>query len=609
MKMTIFKKTFMILLFSFVLMNVVNVYLDYRYTKNEFISSLDDANLRKQGMALSYEMSQNHDLLDSQDFQKKIIDFCKEESAKTSHLFDVLVVDQNYQMLYQGKQKDHMLMFKRDIYQENIDVYNDDAYVVDFQQYNISSKTIEQLDSQIIEQLHQDQSVYVQYKIDKENLVFLKIGNSVLIGKDTNEQVIQSELMTYHSQNVYYEKERQRMGDTSYYISYQQVYQDICQMAKNKSFDFIDLVNDINIRELYGYDNTFEEHDSIYHYYQIPLLKEGISYNMENTYNRDDFVGYLLLCCYETNFSSSLIQNVINNNIFIFISSLTIVLIICFIVSYMYSKRIKTIEQQTKKIANQEFDIQLSEKSNDELGSLSKSINSMSRQLKQTIEDLNQEIERVKKLEKVKNEFLINFTHEIKTPLSIIDGYIELIHETEDENQQKEYLLAIEQETQKINDLVLAMLNLSRLESGKVVLKIEDVNIDEIMTSSLDSLMTLIHKKNLNIHIDGKEVYMKVDVFEFGIVIKNIMSNAIKHTPEGGNIEICYDSQYISIENEGKHLTTQQMKTIWETYVSHDREGTGLGLAICRTILELHHFDYGVKNTEKGVCFYIRTKE
>lgn len=94
-----------------------------------------------------------------------------------------------------------------------------------------------------------------------------------------------------------------------------------------------------------------------------------------------------------------------------------------------------------------------------------------------------------------------------------------------------------------------------------------------------------------------------------GYEVLKMMNNAIKHTPEGGNIEICYDSQYISIENEGKHLTTQQMKTIWETYVSHDREGTGLGLAICRTILELHHFDYGVKNTEKGVCFYIRTKE
>ena len=123
----------------------------------------------------------------------------------------------------------------------------------------------------------------------------------------------------------------------------------------------------------------------------------------------------------------------------------------------MFTRRIKKIDIVTQQITDNHFDIQLKEKPKDELGNLSKNINHMSHQLKQTIQQLNDEIEYVKKLEGMRKEFIANFTHEIKTPLSIINGYIELIEAGKDDDKKQQYLSAIHQEIEHINQLIMAM--------------------------------------------------------------------------------------------------------------------------------------------------------
>ena len=99
-------------------------------------------------------------------------------------------------------------------------------------------------------------------------------------------------------------------------------------------------------------------------------------------------------------------------------------------------------------------------------------------------------------------------------------------------------------------------------------------------------------------HIQG-------DYKELKIVFQNFMSNAMKHTLHNGYIYIDYQNGTLSFENEGEHLTEQQINKIWDTYISNDRQGTGLGLAICRAILDLHKFTYSVNNSDKGVQFRI----
>ncbi|MEG0593253.1 MAG: HAMP domain-containing sensor histidine kinase, partial [Coprobacillus sp.] len=155
---------------------------------------------------------------------------------------------------------------------------------------------------------------------------------------------------------------------------------------------------------------------------------------------------------------------------------------------------------------------------------------------------------------------------------------------------------------------VLAMLNLSRLESGKVELHIQDIDIEDMITSIIDSFTSLLEKKDIKVRLIGDNVVIHADPFELEMVIKNFMSNAIKHTPQGCYIEIIYNENEVSIENEGSRISEEQIECIWDTYVSSDREGTGLGLAICKTILDLHGFKYKVENTDKGVRFTFTTK-
>ena len=105
--------------------------------------------------------------------------------------------------------------------------------------------------------------------------------------------------------------------------------------------------------------------------------------------------------------------------------------------------------------------------------------------------------------------------------------------------------------------------------------------------------------------IEDEFPHIQGDFKELKIVFQNFMSNAIKHTPQNRHIYIKYHQGILSFENEGKPLSHEQKETILDTYVSSDRQGTGLGLAICRSILELHGFQYDVCNSEKGVEFQI----
>nr|WP_240924478.1 HAMP domain-containing sensor histidine kinase [Massilimicrobiota sp. SW1139] len=289
----------------------------------------------------------------------------------------------------------------------------------------------------------------------------------------------------------------------------------------------------------------------------------------------------------------------------IYVISFIVCIVISLLISYILTRRIKKINQCTLAIANNDFDIHLNEKSKDELGVLSHNINQMSQQLKTTIQQLNDEIEYVKKLEGMRKEFIANFTHEIKTPLSIINGYIELIEAGKDDLKKQQYLSAIHQEIEHINQLIMAMLDLSRLESGHVELHKEDIDLEDLLMSIVETFAPILKKKHIHVVMEDEFPHIQGDIKELQTVFQNFMSNAIKHTPQNGHIYIKYHQGILSFENEGKPLSHEQKETIWDTYVSSDRQGTGLGLAICRSILELHGFQYDVCNSEKGVEFQI----
>ena len=285
-----------------------------------------------------------------------------------------------------------------------------------------------------------------------------------------------------------------------------------------------------------------------------------------------------------------------------------IIFAISWFLAHMFTRRIKKIDIVTQQITDNHFDIQLKEKPKDELGNLSKNINHMSHQLKQTIQQLNDEIEQVKKLESLRKDFINQFTHEMKTPLGIINGYGELIEEAESDEEREKYIAIIHRETKRINQLIQSMLSLSRLEAGKVEMNIEEFDLEDSVTEIIDEYEVLFMKKNIVVKVNNIQSRIKGDKKLLETVIHIFLSNAIKHTPDNGQIEVTIDKG-CAVYNSGSLIDEEDIEDIWYTFVTHDHQGSGLGLAICQSILEMHGYDYGVKNLETGVQFYFQMKE
>lgn len=301
-------------------------------------------------------------------------------------------------------------------------------------------------------------------------------------------------------------------------------------------------------------------------------------------------------------------QFMMDNSSTYFLAFLFIILI-CLCIAYMIIKPIRRIETTAKHIARREFDYPIDMTRHDELGDLARSIDKMSKELEKTINNLHQEIERVRQLEVIRKGFVSNFTHEIKTPLGIINGFSELVELEQDESKRNEYIQIIQNETKRINELVLAMLDLSKLESENISLDLEKLDLLDIVDESIDSMMYLFQKKNIHLKISLDTAIIQADRFKMEMVINNFISNALKYTEENKEVSVHLDEHVFEVENEGAHIPQEDIDKIWLTFHKVDKarneQGTGLGLAICRAILDLHHFEYGVQNTEKGVRFFI----
>ena len=307
-------------------------------------------------------------------------------------------------------------------------------------------------------------------------------------------------------------------------------------------------------------------------------------------------------------------RNQLKNDLFkdnfpLLLGGFLFIVLFSYLISYMTTRRIKEIDRVAMEITNNNFEGVLDTKGHDELSSLSSHINTMSSNLKRNIDALNLEIDQVKKMEQLRKEFIAQFTHEIKTPLAIINGNIDLLENVDDEDKKAKYIEVINKEIAVINDLVLQMLDLSKLEAKAITLDKKEIDLRELSEDIIDDYEQLLMDKKLKIEIQGEDVLIVGDRKRIEMVIQNYLSNAIKHAFINSTIKIKIKENEFSIENKGKQIDENRMDTIWESFVSDDQKGTGLGLAIVRNILELHEMSYGVYNLQGGVEFYFRWKK
>lgn len=600
-RLTIFKKIFMALLVGFIAVNALHAYMDYRFTVDRVKDSLwhFDNVFENEFMNLSLKYTQNYTELDNKEFDEMIIDFRNKYDLSNN----IMLLDKDLNVV-----KDYTMHEK---FSMIADFVNASGQFVTFEtSYNlVSDQTIKEINEYIMKASSKTKGrpyIPVEYLFDEEdNLCYLKIGDSIVFDYGIEGTVNTTLLDNYESYDLgyaWYEIPHMYIDPV---VSYKQIREDVLKDAKEYN---IYTASDGTHMGLWGYVSKFVKNDNIYNYRLYPILKSGIDYNEDMKYSNQDIEGYLLVYNYTDAGVPKIIYDVIYTKIPVYIETILVALVLCFVISYMLSRRIKKIDKTMLNISESSFDVFINDKSKDEIGTLSKNINIMSAKIKDTIGELNNELEHVKKLEGMKSEFIANFTHEIKTPLSIINGYIELIDECKDDFKKKEYLLAINKETDHINHLVLSMLNLSRLQSHNIKLNIEEIDIDELVTSTIDSFDLLIKKKNIKVVVESDSSKILGDYKELTTVMNNFISNAIKYTVAQGSIIIKVKDCILSIENEGSHIEEKDKDKIWDTYVSSDREGTGLGLAINKAILDLHDFKYNVYNTKIGVCFEVKCK-
>ncbi|MDF2672016.1 MAG: sensory transduction histidine kinase [Clostridiales bacterium] len=309
--------------------------------------------------------------------------------------------------------------------------------------------------------------------------------------------------------------------------------------------------------------------------------------------------------------------------IYFFVGAAIIVTALSLVYSKMIAKPLVKINRSATKMANLDFSEKCSVNSNDEIGNVAASLNFLSENLDNALTNLRtanakleEDIEKERDLERMRKEFVASVSHELKTPITLIDGYAVGLKDEVFEGKEKDfYLDVIIDEARKMGHLVTDMLDLSQLESGNFKLTLIELNLKELVVYTIKKYEALIAEKSVKIEtslIDN--IRINADWERMEQVLTNFITNAIRHVDENGTIKVSMidKGEHISVEveNTGSHMPEDEMKRIWDKFYKFDKSrnrkfgGTGIGLSIVKNILTLHGYEYGVSNTVGGVKFY-----
>ncbi|AYD40515.1 HAMP domain-containing protein [Clostridium fermenticellae] len=310
--------------------------------------------------------------------------------------------------------------------------------------------------------------------------------------------------------------------------------------------------------------------------------------------------------------------------IYFLIIAIFVILILSLFYSHAITKPLVILNKSALKMADLDFSQKSNIKRDDEIGSLSNTLNFLSENLFKSLNSLRsanlkleKDIEKERELEKMRKEFVAAASHELKTPISLIEGYAEAIKDGvfSDSKEHDYYLDVIIDESKIMGNLVYDMLQISQLESGRLILNKENFYLDKMLDDIISKFSTLINQKNIELHAKiDKSVKINADWNKIEQVINNFLTNAIRYTNKNEiiNIYLKYDNPYFtfSIENSSNPMSDEQLSKIWDRFYKVDKSGnrklggTGLGLTIVKNILILHKFDFGVRNTALGIEFY-----
>lgn len=286
-------------------------------------------------------------------------------------------------------------------------------------------------------------------------------------------------------------------------------------------------------------------------------------------------------------------------------------------------KRLYLISDKMKNL-NFEAKYENTENYNNEIDILGQNMNELSETLEQTIKELKnanitlkQDIAQKEEIDEMRKEFLSNVSHELKTPIALIQGYAEGLREgiNDDPESRDFYCDVIMDEASKMNMMVKKLLTLNQLEFGNEKANMDRFDIVELVRNYIKSAELLARQKEATIQFDVEEpIFVWGDEFKVEEVLQNYYSNALNHIDGEKIIEIKVvkldNHARVSVFNTGKPIPKESIGHIWEKFYKVDKArtreygGSGVGLSIVKAIMESMNQAYGVINYDNGVEFY-----
>ncbi len=306
-------------------------------------------------------------------------------------------------------------------------------------------------------------------------------------------------------------------------------------------------------------------------------------------------------------------------------AAIVISAIIIYLFSRKVTKPVMELADISKRMTALDFDAKFESKGENEIDVLGEHMNQLSEALEKTISELKtannelrRDIEHKEKIDEMRKEFLANVSHELKTPLALIQGYAEGLKDgiNEDAESREFYCEVIVDEAQKMNQMVKKLLTLNEVEFGQENVSMERFDVAELIEGLAQSCSLLVEQKGgeLRTKVAGP-LYVWSDELKIEEVLTNYISNACNHLEGEKIVEIKAvpkdDKVRISVFNTGKQIPEEDMERIWEKFYkvdkAHTREygGSGIGLSIVKALMDSVNGTYGVKNYTNGVEFWI----
>ena len=382
--------------------------------------------------------------------------------------------------------------------------------------------------------------------------------------------------------------------------------------------------------KLFGYVYDLDEDGGKSH-----VLKRGDDYTIQQSHDR--FAGMDYVECWgmldEDHYFiirtplESIRESADISNKFYFAVGLAIIIVsgmMIMVVTKRITRPISELTELSKKMSDLDFEARYESKVGNEIDMLGDNFNRMSTQLENTISELKsannelqRDIEDKIKIDKMRKEFLDNVSHELKTPIALIQGYAEGLKEniSDDPESREFYCDVIMDEASKMNKLVKNLLTLNQLESGKDAVVMERFDIVSLIRGVLQTMDIMIGQKKAKVIFDEqKPIYVWADEFKTEEVVTNYVSNALNHLDGDRQIEIKLvdeDSRVkVTVFNNGTPIPEADIPNLWNKFYKVDKArtreygGSGIGLSIVKAIMESMNQEYGVQNFDNGVEFW-----